>query len=55
MLTGAVLALGQGAARAADFREMTANVPFPFVVENKTLPAGRVLCYSGTTRTGRCY
>jgi hypothetical protein len=43
VLTGAVLALGQGAARAADFREMTANVPFPFVVENKTLPAGRYL------------
>jgi hypothetical protein len=43
LLVGAALALGQGAARAADFRAMTANVPFPFVVENKTLPAGRYL------------
>ena len=54
VLAGAVLALGQGAARAADFREMTANVPFPFVVENKITTGRSGTCCSGTTRTGRC-
>jgi hypothetical protein len=43
LVAGAVLALGQGAARAADFRDMTVNVPFPFVVENRVMPAGKYL------------
>ena len=41
LVAGAMLALGQGAARAADFRDMTVNVPFPFVVENRVMPAGK--------------
>jgi hypothetical protein len=43
LVAGAVLALGQGAARAADFRDITVNVPFPFVVENRVMPAGKYL------------
>ena len=43
VVAGAVLALGQGAARAADFRDITVNVPFPFVVRDKVMPAGRYL------------
>lgn len=43
VVAGAVLALGQGAARAADFRDMTVNVPFPFMVKNKVISAGRYL------------
>ena len=43
VVAGAVLALGQGAARAADFRDMTVNVPFPFMVKHKIMPAGRYL------------
>jgi len=43
LVAGAMLALGQGAARAADFRDMTVNVPFPFVVENRVMPAGKYL------------
>ena len=43
VVAGAVLALGQGAARAADFRDMTVNVPFPFMVKDKVMPAGRYL------------
>jgi hypothetical protein len=43
LVAGAVLALGQGAARAADFRDMTVNVPFPFLVENRAMPAGKYL------------
>jgi hypothetical protein len=43
LVAGAVLALGQGAARAADFRDMTVNVPFPFLVENRVMPAGKYL------------
>ena len=43
LLAGAVVVLDGGVARAADFQEMTAKVPFPFVVHNKTLPAGRYL------------
>jgi hypothetical protein len=43
LLAGAVLMLGGAAARAADFRDMYVNVPFPFVVEHKVLPAGRYL------------
>ena len=43
VVAGAVLALGQGAARAADFRDMTVNVPFPFMVNDKVMPAGRYL------------
>ena len=47
LVAGTVLALGQGAARAADFRDMTVNVPFPFVVENRVMPAGKVLAAAG--------
>ena len=43
LVAGAVLALGQGAARAADFRDITVNVPFPFLVENRVMPAGKYL------------
>jgi hypothetical protein len=42
LLTGAVLVLDGAAARGADFQE-TVRVPFPFVVHNKTLPAGRYM------------
>jgi hypothetical protein len=41
VVAGAVLAVGQGAARAADFRDMTVNVPFPFLVKDKLMPAGK--------------
>jgi alkylation response protein AidB-like acyl-CoA dehydrogenase len=40
-VAGAVLALGQGAVRAADFRDMTVNVPFPFLIKDKLMPAGK--------------
>jgi hypothetical protein len=40
LVVGAVLALAQGA-RAADFRDMTVNVPFPFLVKDKLMPAGK--------------
>jgi hypothetical protein len=43
VVAGAVLALGQGIARAADFRDMTVTVPFPFLVKDKVMPAGRYL------------
>jgi len=43
LLAGALLALDVAAARAADFQDMTVTVPFPFVVHNKTMPAGKYL------------
>ena len=43
LVAGAVLALGQGRAQAADFRDLTVTVPFSFVVENKVMPPGRYL------------
>ena len=43
VIAGAVFALGQGAARAADFRDMTVNVPFSFLVKDKLMPAGKYL------------
>lgn len=43
VIAGAVFALGQGAARAADFRDMTVNVPFSFLVKDKVMPAGKYL------------
>jgi len=43
LVAGAALALGQGAARAADFENLTVNVPFPFLVENRPMPAGKYL------------
>jgi hypothetical protein len=41
LLAGALLALDVAAARAADFQDMTVTVPFPFVVHNRTMPAGK--------------
>ena len=49
LLAGTLLALDVAAARAADFQDMTVTVPFPFVVHNRTMPAGRTSC-SATTR-----
>ena len=43
LLAGTLLALDVAAARAADFQDMTVTVPFPFVVHNRTMPAGNTL------------
>jgi alkylation response protein AidB-like acyl-CoA dehydrogenase len=43
LVAGAVLAVGQGVARASDFDNLTVNVPFQFVVENRLMPAGKYM------------
>jgi alkylation response protein AidB-like acyl-CoA dehydrogenase len=51
LLAGAVLLLDGAAARAVDFQNMTAKVPFPFVVHDKTLPAGKYLLQRDESNT----
>jgi hypothetical protein len=51
LLAGAVLLLDGAAARAADFQNMTVKVPFPFVVRDKTLPAGQYLLQRDESNT----
>jgi hypothetical protein len=51
LLAGAVLLLDGAVARAVDFQNMTVKVPFPFVVRDKTLPAGRYLLQRDDSNT----
>ena len=51
LLAGAVLLLDSAAARAVDFQNMTVKVPFPFVVRDKTLPAGQYLLQRDESNT----